>query len=357
MATDLIAQLFDFLLLAFGLGDLFFSFGVILGGDGHATIIFVSLLMKKVCLIYNLASGQRREQRTHQITRIAELFRERDIRVEAWVTTHAGSAIRQTQDAAAAGFDTVLACGGDGTFNEVLNGVMQIESAKPAIGVVPLGSGNLLATDLRLHSNPVAAAHALLEYKPLEIYPGVITSKLKDRTDRRYFVVAAGVGSDAQLMYRTAAESKERFGRNAYFLEMARMAAHGQFPMFEVEWEDQAGQRHKEKITLAMAIRARHFPGLLHFVNLGSSLTTNHYALLLFRTGNILHFANYFASVATGLNWKVPKVDLVISRSFRCTALDDPKIHAQADGELLGRVPAEISIAEKSFSLLMKDQP
>lgn len=312
--------------------------------------------MKKVCLIYNLASGQRREQRTRNISRIADLFRQNGMQAEAWATTHAGSAVQQTQDAAAAGFDTVLACGGDGTFNEVLNGVMQIESAKPAIGVVPLGSGNLLATDLRLHSDPVAAARSLLQYKPREIYPGVITSEFKDRTDRRYFVVAAGVGSDAQLMYRTAAESKERFGRNAYFLEMARMAAHGQFPMFEVEWEDQAGQRHKEKITLAMAIRARHFPGLLHFVNLGSSLSSNHYALLLFRTGNILHFANYFASVASGLNWKVPKVDLVISKWFRSTALDDPKIHSQADGELLGRVPAEVSIAEKSFSLLMKDE-
>jgi diacylglycerol kinase family enzyme len=162
-------------------------------------------------------------------------------------------------------------------------------------------------------------------------------------------------------MYRTAAESKERFGRNAYFLEMARMAARGQFPMFHVEWKDEQGQTHGDRITLAMAIRARHFPGLLHFVNLGSSLTADHYALLLFRTGNILHFANYFASVATGLNWKVPKVDVVISKWFRCTALDEPnidrpKIHAQADGELLGRVPAEVSIAEKSFCLLMKDK-
>jgi diacylglycerol kinase family enzyme len=233
------------------------------------------------------------------------------------------------------------------------------------IGVVPLGSGNLLATDLRLHSDPVAAARALFDYKPGEIFPGIVQSqdhRSQDhgREDLRYFVVAAGVGSDAQLMYRTAAESKERFGRNAYFLEMARMARRGNFPMFNVEWEDEQRQRHNEKITLAMAIRASHFPGLLHFVDLKSSLTHNYYSLMLFRTGNILSFANFFASVATGLNWKVPKIDVVTSRWFRCTALDstpgagEPKIHAQADGELLGRVPAEVSIAEKSFRLLMK---
>jgi diacylglycerol kinase (ATP) len=313
--------------------------------------------MKKVCLLYNLASGRKRQQRTQQISRIATVFREHGIEVDTWVTTHAGSAMDQTKAAAAAGFDTVLACGGDGTFNEVLNGVMRAGPQQPAIGVIPLGSGNLLATDLRLPSNPVAAAQAILEYKPREIYPGILTSQQDGRMDHRYFVVAAGVGSDAQLMYRTAVEAKERFGRNAYFLEMARMARHGNFPMFNVEWEDNHGQRHSEKITLAMAIRAGRFPGLLRFVNLGCSLTSNHYSLLLFRTGNILHFANYFASVATGLNWKVPNVEVVQSKWFRCTALEVAKIHAQADGEVLGRVPAEVSIAEKSFKLLMPEQP
>ncbi len=320
--------------------------------------------MKKVCLLYNPASGQKRERRTQQIAHIASLFRGQGMEVDARATTHAGSAVQQTQDAAAAGFDTVLACGGDGTFNEALNGVMLVQSSdRPAIGVVPLGSGNLLATDLRLPSDPVAAARTLLDYKPREIYPGVLTSQHHGHTEQRYFVVAAGVGSDAQLMYRTAVESKERFGRNAYFLEMARMAAQGQFPMFHVEWKDEQERLHQEKITLAMAIRARHFPGLLRLVNLGSSLVSDHYSLLLFRTGNVLHFANYFASVASGLNWKVPKVDVVNSRWFRCTALEEdesaldaPKIHAQADGELLGRVPAEISIAEKSFRLLMKEE-
>ncbi len=147
---------------AFALRGLFLCFGVgfIFGDCGHATIIFVSPPMKKVCLLYNLASGRKREQRAQQISHIAGLFREHGMQVEAWVTTHAGSAVQQTQDAAAAGFDTVLACGGDGTFNEVLNGVMRAGPQQPAIGVIPLGSGNLLATDLRLPSNPVAAARS-----------------------------------------------------------------------------------------------------------------------------------------------------------------------------------------------------
>jgi diacylglycerol kinase family enzyme len=273
---------------------------------------------------------------------------------ELCATTHAGSAIEQARAAAESGFDTLIACGGDGTANEVLNGVMA-SSRRPVLGVIPLGSGNLLATDLRLPRNPVAAAQALLQYKPREIQPGVITSQGSTGKDERYFIVAAGVGSDAELMYRTAVESKERWGRNAYFLEMARMTVHGNYPMFRVEWEDGAGRRTQEQASLVMAIRAQRFPGLLRLVNLGSSLLQPHYRLLLFRTDKVRHFLHYFASVVSGRNWRVPQVAVVESQWLRCTPLDTAAghIHAQADGELLGRAPAELSIAQQTFPLLM----
>ncbi|MGH9571480.1 MAG: diacylglycerol/lipid kinase family protein, partial [Candidatus Angelobacter sp.] len=235
---------------------------------------------------------------------------------------------------------------------EALNGLMS-SSLPAALGVIPMGSGNLLGTDLGLPQNAAAAAQALLRYRPRGILPGVMTSQSRSGPEKRYFIVAAGVGSDAELMYRTAVEAKERWGRNAYFIEMGRMALHGNYPLFQVEWEDQAGKRTIEPASLVMAIRATRFPGLLRLVNLGSSVTRNDYRLLLFRTGKVRHFMQYFTSVATGLNWKVPQVGVVRSNWFRCTALETPTIHAQADGELLGRVPVEVGIGEKAFRLLM----
>src|SRR5580658_7756805 len=104
--------------------------------------------MRRVSLIYNPASGQRRERREKQMARIVELFRASGLEVDACATTHAGSAIQQAQEAVASGFDTVIACGGDGTLNEALNGLV-LSGSKAALGVIPLGSGNLLATDLR----------------------------------------------------------------------------------------------------------------------------------------------------------------------------------------------------------------
>jgi diacylglycerol kinase (ATP) len=310
--------------------------------------------VRKAFLIYNPASGRRREKRAQDIARVAAVFRAAGVEVEACPTTHAGSAVQQAQEAANAGFDTVVACGGDGTVNEALNGLMRA-SAEAHLGLVPLGSGNLLAADLGLPGDPVAAAQKLLGYTPRDFRPGIIHSQRNGAADKRYFIVAAGVGADAELMYRTAVESKERWGRNAYFLEMARMAMHGSYPMFEVEWEDEQGKRKQDQAMLAMAIRAARFPGLLRFVKLGSSLMRDRFCLLLFRTDKVRRFLAYFAGVATGMNWKVADIDVVQSRWFRCAALTATRaIHSQADGELLGTLPAELSIEGRAVKLLME---
>jgi YegS/Rv2252/BmrU family lipid kinase len=314
--------------------------------------------LKKAFLIYNPTSGRRRAKRVQHVSQMVDVLRAAGVQVEICATTHAGSATQQAKEAADRGYDTLLSCGGDGTANEVLNGLMQASvqaSADVALGILPLGSGNLLACDLGLPSDPVAAARKLLTLQPRAFRPGVVTSQINGAEQKRYFLVAAGVGSDAELMYRTSVASKERWGRNAYFLEMARMALHGRYPMFQVEWEDEQGVRRQGQASLAMAVRARKFPGLLRFVNLGSGLLRDDFFLMVFRTDKVRRFLSYFTAVATGRNWKVPDVDAAHSKWFRCTALPDVEtIYSQADGELLGTLPAELSIASRSVKLLME---
>jgi diacylglycerol kinase (ATP) len=310
--------------------------------------------MNKAFLIYNPASGRRRKKRKQDIARVEEVLRTAGVEVETCATTHLGSAIQQVQEAAGRGFDTIVACGGDGTANEVLNGIMHA-GADVVLGLVPLGSGNLLASDLKLPSDPVEAAKKLLTYQPREFRPGLVCSQGENGLEKRYFLVAAGVGSDAELMYRTEVEAKERWGRNAYFLEMARMTLHRRYPMFQVEWEDEQGNRQHGAAMLAMCVRAGKFPGLLSLVNLGTSLLRHDFCLLLFRTNKIRRFLSYFAGVATGRNWKVESVDAIHTKWFRCTAIPGMRaVHSQADGELLGTLPAELTIESSPIKLLME---
>jgi diacylglycerol kinase (ATP) len=315
--------------------------------------------VRKAFLIYNPASGRRRAKRKQDIARVEEVLRAAGVQIETCATTHMGSAIQQVQEAVARGFDTVVSCGGDGTANEVLNGIMRAYAERTsidvALGLVPLGSGNLLASDLGLPSDPVEAAKKLLTYQPREFRPGLVCSQGANGPEKRYFLVAAGVGADAELMYRTEVEAKERWGRNAYFLEMARMAWHRRYPMFHIEWEDEEGNRRQGEAMLAMCVRAGKFPGLLSLVNLGTSLLRHDFCLLLFRTNKIRRFLSYFASVATGRNWKVESVEAIHTKWFRCTAIPGMStIHSQADGELLGVLPAELTIESRPVKLLME---
>ncbi len=314
--------------------------------------------MKKAVLIFNPSSGRNRERRAEKIARCAEIFRAAGVQAELRVTTGAGSAIEQARHAADSGADTVIACGGDGTVNECLNGIMQAGSPA-ALGVIPLGSGNLLATDLRLPLGTEAAARVLLSCKTLTLKPGLIRCQENGKETERYFIVAAGVGADADLMYRTGADVKKRLGMYAYFAEMARMIVRPRLPMFQTEWLDENGERRAASVSLVMALRTRRFPRLMRFVNVGSALNRNDYRLLLFRTDKIRHFLNYFTSAITGCNWKVDAVELAWTTWFRCTALEsrDPKeIHTEIDGELLGTLPVEVSVAERTFELLIPDQ-
>lgn len=311
--------------------------------------------MHKAILIYNPASGQKRARRAEQVARAAEVLRAAGVEAETCATTDAGSAIRQSQQAVVDGFDTVIACGGDGTVNEVLNGLMLV-GAGATLGVIPLGSGNLLANDLRLPRDTEAAARALLTYQPRELQPGVISYQTKHGPEKRYVIVAAGVGADAELMYRTARGVKERFGMYAYFLEMARMTFRHHFPMFQVEWKTETGDLRMEEVAMVMAVRANKFPGLLRRVRLGGALERNDYRLMLFKTDKVRHFLNFFYSVASGWNWKVPQVDLAYSTWLRCTPLQpalEHAIHCEADGELLGSLPVEVGIEPRRFKLLM----
>jgi diacylglycerol kinase (ATP) len=313
--------------------------------------------MKKALLIYNPSSGRRREHRVHQVVKALEVFRGAGVEAESCATTHIGSAVDQTRLAVSSGFDTVVGCGGDGTVNEILNGLMQTNS-DASLGVLPFGSGNVLAANLWLPTAAEAAARKLLTYQPRALHPGLMCYHDKAGLQQRHFIIIAGVGPDAELMYRTVVGAKARYGVYAYFLEMFGMAVRGHLPMFKVEWQDEndRGNRRSGEMAMVMAVRAHKFPGLLRRVRLDVELTRNCYRLILFRTNKVRHFLNYFGSVTSGMNWNVPQVELAYSTWFRCTPLpseDGSIVHSEVDGELLGKLPVEVSIEPRMFKLLM----
>src|SRR5208283_4251374 len=115
-----------------------------------------------------------------------------------------------------AGCDAVFACGGDGTVFETLQGVA---GSTAMMGVIPLGTGNVLAHDLGLAARPERAAAQILDFAPQTIALGRIQTVGRSR----FFTVAAGVGVHAELLYRANARAKQRGGYLAYYTHGARL--------------------------------------------------------------------------------------------------------------------------------------
>src|SRR5258708_36048118 len=113
--------------------------------------------MRKAALLYNPISGRRRKHRLADVEAVRSLLQAAGVEVDVAPTRAASDATAQVRMAIRDGFDTIVACGGDGTIHDVLQGLTGREAAP---GIIPLGTANALAHDLRLPLTPAGAAPA-----------------------------------------------------------------------------------------------------------------------------------------------------------------------------------------------------
>src|SRR5947207_5256831 len=134
--------------------------------------------MRKAALIYNPASGRNRHLRLQKIEAAASTLRAAGVEVTLIATRAPNSGGRQAQEAIAAGHDTLFACGGDGTLNDVLQGLVsegpQMNPSNVALGIVPLGTGNVVASDQGIFWDPAVAIKQQLNFAPRRIAAGKI---------------------------------------------------------------------------------------------------------------------------------------------------------------------------------------
>ncbi len=169
--------------------------------------------MSRVLLIANPIAA-----RTTDVTRqrVVEYLASAGWQVEVAVTTTAGDAREMASQGVASGVDAIAVFGGDGTTMQAVAGM--VGSGVP-LALIPGGTGNLLAGNLRLPSNPIRAARVLVSGRPRVIDLGRVM--LPD--GEHYFGVACGAGVDAQIMARTKLGDKRRWGIGAYWASTLRV--------------------------------------------------------------------------------------------------------------------------------------
>ncbi len=163
--------------------------------------------VKRVLVIMNPNAGQKRGKR--YLADILEVFRKNEYVTTVMLTVEQGDAVTLVKEHGQ-GMDLIVCIGGDGTFNEVVNGVLEAKLFTP-IGYIPAGSTNDFANSLKLPKNMVKAATQIVEGTPRTIDIG--------RFDDRYFSYVASFGAFTKVSYATPQNVKNALGHLAYILE------------------------------------------------------------------------------------------------------------------------------------------
>jgi YegS/Rv2252/BmrU family lipid kinase len=309
--------------------------------------------MRKALLLYNPLSGRRRGRRLADVESAAVVLRAGGVHASASATRAAGDATEQVKLAIAEGCDTVFACGGDGTVHDVLQGLVGTDAS---LGIIPLGTANSLAHDLGFPTSPSGAARAALSARPRRTAVGLLQYRdFGGKPQARYFTVAVGIGVDAHLFYNLNPVAKRHLGMMAYYVKATRLWLTHRMENFEVEISD--GTPRRVEVSQILAVRIQDFGGILRELAPGASLERDDLRLVLFHTRSRAAYLGYIIRGLLGKRWKVPGIELVHSGGANCrlatSACSVSRIFVEADGELLGTLPAEISVVPNALNLLV----
>ena len=234
--------------------------------------------------------------------------------------------------------DLVLAAGGDGTINEVVNGMA---GSRVPLGILPGGTANVLAVELGLGTRIDRVARMLRHCLPERIALGRLYAQ---GLSPRYFLLMAGAGLDAQVVKRVRPGLKSAVGKGAYWV--AGFSQLGQkLPEFEVAMN---GRRFRA--GFALASRVRNYGGDLELAR-NASLMAPEFEVVLFEGTNPFRYLKYLGGAALGSVEGIAGVTVLRTQEVEFLATDSP-VYVQVDGELMGHLPARAEIVPNALTLL-----
>ena len=320
--------------------------------------------MHKATILFNPNSGRRGKKRDAELNHAIGIIQSAGVHTELTVCRSSQEATDNARCAVAAGSDTVFACGGDGTIHDVIQG---LAGTPVALAVLPFGTANALAHDLRIPLRPSAAAQVAVEGKSKVRRIPLGRIEYEDFTGKsasRYFTVAAGIGVDAHLFYKLTAQLKNRSGMTAYYLKAWQLWATYNMRRFEVEYANGNGLRQRASLTELLAVRIRFFGNILRELVPGASLDCSDLRAIMCRTASRNAYLQYVAGALLGRQWNIEGIDLVSCSEVVCSlpqngngnnsdGHSEDRVYVEADGELLGRLPARMTMQPDALSLVV----
>lgn len=251
-------------------------------------------------------------------------------------TAYAGHAIELARDAAANGYEYVVAAGGDGTVNEVVNGIARTQTA---LVVLPFGTGNVWVRELRLPLQPYDAAVALST--------GNIVNLDLGQAGQRYFLLMAGVGFDAAVTSAVLPAAKRKLGLWAYLVQALVTARDVRGTRVRIELD---GRTVKGRVLMIVIGNSRLYGGFLqitHHANLLDGLLD----VAVIKGEDVRSAPLHILSILLRRYHLNPDMEYYRARTVQISAVEP--LAVQVDGDLIGMTPMTFQVAPGALRALM----
>jgi YegS/Rv2252/BmrU family lipid kinase len=285
--------------------------------------------MTDVVIILNPTAGNLETVRDWQ-ERVESIARRCPIRI----TSHPGDAEALAKRAAEDGFARIVAAGGDGTVNQVANG---IAGSNCSLGILPMGTVNVFAMELGLPSDDLALCWDVIE-------AGNIRLVDLPSANQKYFVQLGGIGLDAQAVKETSLAFKRSLGPLSYLISAAQIAAR-QPPKLLIRSENASAQEG----SFVLVGNGRLYGGPFPFFK-QAVIDDGLLDVVVFKRLGYLEIIKYLHDVVFSSDIRVPEIEYFQTRRLSVTSEQD--VPVELDGELAGNCPVEFQMHEKAIRVL-----
>lgn len=290
--------------------------------------------MRKAALIVNPASGRSSRKK---IDFVLNFLKEKEFEVTCFVTNNQLDAKHFSIECLNKRIETIIIAGGDGTINEAIQPLI---FSNCRIAILPLGTANVLSKELGIPNSLKRALNLIIEGKEKKISAGKIVLTLSGET--RYFLLMAGIGFDAEVVFSNNEKLKKFFGRFSYIISGFKTLFNfsQEEIIFKVDGEEFSGYS-------ALISNSSRYGGNFKITKAASIFEPDFHSLILERNSSIdiikIFFSSFlkFHPAFEGLQFKIAK-EIKIEGNAKI----------QCDGEFAGNTPCEIKIVPQALTII-----
>jgi YegS/Rv2252/BmrU family lipid kinase len=294
-----------------------------------------------ITIIFNPIAGAGKHTK---LNRAVSAFNARGLRPTIRATSKRGDARCLAAEEADRGCDIVIAAGGDGTINEVANG---LAGSRVALGVLPMGVANLLALEMGIPAEPERAVDVIINGIQRPVNPGyvILRDDVSGREIKRYFLLMTGIGFDGGVLHDLKRASVAMWGKAAYVSAGIRAIAKYTKTAFSVRID-----REEELVAYSAVVGKSRFYGGRFMVTPRATLQDDCLDICAFTGPGSWRMLKHALYVIAGRHLR--QGDIYYAKTRELEVWSPDTVYIQSDGDFIGTLPARLGVCKNALRIV-----